>query len=97
VAKSKTVTREQAEAMKAKAGDFMERMGDDDRAADFDAMSIDEYADHKGLTLSNPPRRGRKGDYQQWHVPADRAKQTWKINSTRSTIFCPTHTTGEQP
>ena len=46
--------------MKAKAGDFMERMGDDDRAADFDAMSIDEYADHKGLTLSNPPRTSKR-------------------------------------
>jgi hypothetical protein len=46
--------------MNAKAGDFMERMGDDDRAADFDAMSIDEYAEHKGLTLSNPSRTSKR-------------------------------------
>jgi hypothetical protein len=57
VAKSKTVTREQAELMKAKAGDFMERIGNDDRASDFDAMSVDEYAEHKGLTLENPTRK----------------------------------------
>jgi hypothetical protein len=57
MAKSKTVTRDQAEGMKAKAADFMERMGDDDRAADFDAMTVDEYAEHKGLTLSNPSRK----------------------------------------
>ena len=57
VAKSKTVTREQAEGMKAKAADFMERLGDDDSASDFDAMTVDEYAEHKGLTLENPARK----------------------------------------
>jgi hypothetical protein len=54
------VTREQAEAMKAKAGDFLERIGDADRAEEFDAMSIDDYADHKGLTLSNPSRTSKR-------------------------------------
>jgi hypothetical protein len=42
--------------MKAKAADFMERIGDDDRASEFDAMTVDEYAANKGLTLSNPSR-----------------------------------------
>jgi hypothetical protein len=60
VAKSKTATREQAELMKAKAGDFMERIGDDDRASEFDSMNVDEYAEHKGLTLENPTRKTRK-------------------------------------
>jgi hypothetical protein len=60
VAKSKTVTRQQAEAMKARAGDFMERLGDDDRASEFDAMSIDEYAEGKGLTLENPTRKRKR-------------------------------------
>jgi hypothetical protein len=60
VANSKTVTREQAELMKAKAGDFMERIGDEDRASEFDAMSVDDYAEQKGLTLENPTRKTRK-------------------------------------
>ena len=45
---SKTVTREQAEAKRQKAVDFLNRMGDSDAADDFDAMSTDEYAEHKG-------------------------------------------------
>jgi hypothetical protein len=60
VAKSKTATREQAELMKARAGDFMERLGDDDRASEFDAMTVDQYAEHKGLTLENPTRKTRR-------------------------------------
>jgi hypothetical protein len=47
--------------MKAKAGDFMERIGEPDRASEFDSMSVDEYAEHKGLTLENPTRKTRKG------------------------------------
>ena len=54
VAKSKTVTREQAEGMKAKAADFMERLGDDDSASDFDAMTVDEYARAQGPNAGDP-------------------------------------------
>jgi hypothetical protein len=60
VAKSKDVTRERAELMKAKAGDFMDRIGQPDRAQAFDSMSVDEYAEHKGLRLSNPTRKKKR-------------------------------------
>jgi hypothetical protein len=56
---SKTVTREQAEAKRQKAVDFLNRIGQSDHADEFDAMSTDEYAEHKGLTLTNNPRRNR--------------------------------------
>jgi hypothetical protein len=55
------VTREQAERKKHQAAEFMERIGEPDRAEEFDSMSVDEYADHRGLELvSNPKRKGRK-------------------------------------
>jgi len=60
VAKSKDVTREEAELMKAKAGDFMERIGQSGRAAEFDYMSVDEYAEHKGLRLKNPSHKTKR-------------------------------------
>jgi hypothetical protein len=54
---SKTITREQAEAKRQKAVDFLNRIGQSDSADEFDAMSTDEYAEHKGLTLTNPRTR----------------------------------------
>ncbi|SRR5579871_848555 len=54
---AKEVTREQAERTKAQAAEFMARIGEPDRAADFDSMTVDEYADHRGFRLSNPNRR----------------------------------------
>ena len=35
----------------------MERIVQQDRAEEFDAMSVDDYAEHKGLRLTNPHRR----------------------------------------
>lgn len=55
-----TVTREQAERKKIQAAAFMERIGDSDRADDFDEMSVDEYAEHRGLQIANPTRKVRK-------------------------------------
>jgi hypothetical protein len=57
---AKTVTREQAERKKTQAAAFMERIGEDDRASEFDDMSVDEYAEHRGLKIANPKRRERK-------------------------------------
>jgi hypothetical protein len=60
MAKTKDVTREEAERKKEQAATFMERIGQSDRAEEFDDMSVDEYAEHKGLRLSNPnPKRKR--------------------------------------
>jgi len=58
---AKQVTREQAERKKQQAVALMERIGDNDRAEEFDDMSVDEYAEHRGLRLaSNPRRKARK-------------------------------------
>jgi hypothetical protein len=53
---AKEVTREQAERKKAQAAEFMERLGEPERAEEFDDMTVDEYADHRGLRLTNPKR-----------------------------------------
>jgi hypothetical protein len=41
---ARQVTREQAERKKAQAATLMDRIGDSDRAEEFDDMSVDEYA-----------------------------------------------------
>ena len=35
----------------------MDRIGDPDRADEFDDRSFEEYADHRGFRLTNPQRR----------------------------------------
>ena len=60
---AKQLTREQAEQKKTRAAEFMNRIGQPDRADDFDQMSIEEYAEHKGFQLANPeqgPKRRKK-------------------------------------
>ena len=58
---AKQVTREQAERKKTQAAAFMERIGEPDRADEFDDMSVDEYAEHRGFELvANPRRKARK-------------------------------------
>ena len=58
---AKQVTREQAERKKAQAASLMERIGEEDRADEFDSMSVEDYAEHRGLELvSNPRRKVRK-------------------------------------
>jgi hypothetical protein len=57
---AKQVTREQAERKKAQAATLMERIGEDDRADEFDSMSVEEYAEHRGLQIANPRRQERK-------------------------------------
>jgi hypothetical protein len=54
------VTREKAERKKAQAEAFLERIGEPDRAQEFSDMSVDAYATHKGLRLSNPAMRKRR-------------------------------------
>ena len=79
--------------MKAKAADFMERIGDDDRASEFDAMSVDEYADHKGLRLTNPcqstKRRFRTMARDSGPSKADLQDQLDEINDILSDAYDP--------
>lgn len=48
----KALTREQAARKKDQAAAFMNRIGQPDRAAEFESMSVSEYADGKGLRQS---------------------------------------------
>jgi hypothetical protein len=57
---TRTVTREQAERKKTQAAAFMERIGESDRADEFDDMSVDDYAEHRGRQIANPTRKARK-------------------------------------
>jgi hypothetical protein len=57
---ARQVTREQAERKRQQAAAFMKRIGEPDRADEFDDMSVDEYAEHRGLQIANPQRRERK-------------------------------------
>ena len=57
---AKQVTRDQAERKKAQAATLMERIGEDDRADEFDDMSVEEYAEHRGMQIANPKQRERK-------------------------------------
>ena len=54
---AKEITREQAERKKTQAAEFMDRIGQPDRAEEFEGMSVDEYAEHRGFRLTNPRRR----------------------------------------
>jgi hypothetical protein len=58
---AKQTTRAQAELKKAQAAEFMDRVGQSDRAEQFAGMSVDDYAERKGLRLQNPVRK-RKVD-----------------------------------
>ena len=58
-AMAKEITRSQADRKRAQAVTFMERIGLADRAEEFDQMSTDEYAEHKGFTL-NPTSNSKE-------------------------------------
>jgi hypothetical protein len=57
--KSKTL--DQVERMQDKAVQFLrDIVGDDDKADDFDEMTAEEYATHKGITISDNPEISRR-------------------------------------
>jgi hypothetical protein len=52
------LTRSEAETKRRKAVEFLKRIGNDDAAERFDAMTPEDYAEHKGVELiENPLRR----------------------------------------
>lgn len=56
----KLKTRDQAATAQAKAVRFLENLvGDPERAADIESLSVDEYAERKGFTLKNPARSAK--------------------------------------
>jgi hypothetical protein len=62
LANPKTVTKEEAEAIQEKAIAFMDRVDADD-PNDIAGMSVEEYAEHKHLKLSNNPGAETLGQY----------------------------------
>jgi hypothetical protein len=61
---SKTVSsREEAEARREKAADFMRRIGNDEAADDFANMTTQQYIEHAGLQVANPRNRNRRNCY----------------------------------
>ena len=50
---AKEVTREQAATKKQQAAELMERTGQPDRSQEFRSMSVEQYAEHRGLRLTN--------------------------------------------
>jgi hypothetical protein len=49
----KRMTLEQADAARRRAVRMLENFGDEDGAAEFDEMSAEEYAEHKGIEVTN--------------------------------------------
>lgn len=57
------MTLEQADAARRRAAGMLENFGDGVGAGEFDSMTPEEYAEHKGIELvsANPKHRSRKG------------------------------------
>lgn len=54
----KRMTLGEAETKRQKAVEFLRRIGNDEAADDFESMSAEEYAEHKGAQIvENPSRR----------------------------------------
>ena len=66
----KFLTPSEAETKRLKAVEFLRRIGQDDDADRFEAMTPEEYAEHKGAQLlQNPTRR-------KLNMPRQTARQT---------------------
>jgi hypothetical protein len=93
---SKDVTREQAELKKSQAAEFMNRIGQPDRADEFENMTVDEYADHKGLRLTNRSTKSTQRTKTKWRLPnmpnttkTDLQSQLDQINDILSDAYDP--------
>ena len=53
----KALTPDEAEAKRQKAVEFLRRLGREDDADEFEAMSAEQYAEHKGVELRENPKR----------------------------------------
>lgn len=56
----KQLTLDQADRKRIQAADFLDRIGQPDRAEDFRRMTAQEYAEHRGVALANPTTRRRQ-------------------------------------
>ena len=58
----KCLTRSEAETKREQAIEFLKRIGNDESAERFEAMTLEEYAEHKGAELLQNPMRIRRKD-----------------------------------
>ena len=86
VAMAKALTRDQTERKKSKAARFMERIGQPDRADEFDQMSVDDYAEGKGRRLANPATRERNRTMANGATTTTKADLQDQIDSAISTL-----------
>ena len=66
---AKTLTTSEAETKRLKAVEFLRRIGQDANADDFEAMSTEAYAEHKGVELID--NRGKK---RITNMPSNKSK-----------------------
>ena len=64
----------------------MERIGQPDRADEFDQMSVDDYAEGKGRSLSNPVSRERNLTMANGATTTTKADLQDQIDSAISTL-----------
>lgn len=64
----------------------MERIGQSDRADEFDQMSVDDYAEGKGRRLSNPVTRERNKTMANGATTTTKADLQDQIDSAISTL-----------
>ena len=64
----------------------MDRIGDTDRADEFDGISVDEYAEHRGLQVANPKRKEKK---QTMATKAELQEQLDNINEVLNGAYTP--------
>ena len=75
----------------------MERIGQPDRADEFNRLSVDDYAEGKGLRLSNPTTRERKNcmSTPQTETKADLQDRIDSAISTLEDAYIPESTREE--
>jgi hypothetical protein len=94
---AKALTQDQAQRKKSQAARFMKRIGQPDRADEFDRMSVDDYAEGKGLRPSNPTTRERKNcmSTPQTETKADLQDRIDSAISTLEDAYVPESTREE--
>ncbi|MBZ5513642.1 MAG: hypothetical protein LAN62_02125 [Acidobacteriia bacterium] len=85
----KQKTREQVEKMKEKAAGFSRQViGDEDKAQEFEDMSVEDYAQKKKVQLVNPARRREIVERALTHLPfhATSEERTKALRGAREAV-----------
>lgn len=84
------MTLEQADSARRRAAQMLANFGDEDGAAEFDSMTAEEYAEHKGIEVTNGTPEKREGTARVHLQPIGRrrhmAKQSARTTELEDTI-----------